>query len=169
MFCPKCGTKIEDSISFCPNCGANVNEFKNNMTQPVVQQPAEPVMNNSNVNNISVSPVVNPEPVVTNENNVSVINQNVENKPNKSKRDLLIILGIVGVIVIAVVLICAVGIWLYPAFSQTGGVAKISQNDAIQLIPLEDSREITLENATVKVDNGAISIVDATRYCDGEP
>ena len=65
-------------------------------------------------------------------------------------------------IVIAVVLICAVGIWLYPAFSQTGGVAKISQNDATQFIPLKDSREITLENATVKVENGTISIVDAT-------
>ena len=45
MFCPKCGTKIEDSISFCPNCGTNLNEFKNNENREVVQQSVEPVIN----------------------------------------------------------------------------------------------------------------------------
>lgn len=24
MFCPKCGTKMDDAMSFCPKCGARV-------------------------------------------------------------------------------------------------------------------------------------------------
>ena len=34
MFCPKCGTKIEDSISFCPNCGSQTNLNQNVQPQP---------------------------------------------------------------------------------------------------------------------------------------
>ena len=26
MFCPNCGTKIEDGVRFCPNCGAKIEE-----------------------------------------------------------------------------------------------------------------------------------------------
>lgn len=94
MFCPKCGTKLEENISFCPNCGTNLNEFKNNENRGVVQQSVEPV------NNVSTSSVVNTE--VMNVNNVN--DQNIPNKMNKSKRDLLIILGIAFVLVIGVCL-----------------------------------------------------------------
>lgn len=33
MFCPKCGTKLDESTKFCPNCGANV-------SPSAAQQPA---------------------------------------------------------------------------------------------------------------------------------
>lgn len=64
-------------------------------------------------------------------------------------------------IVIAVVLICAVSIWLYPALSDTGSFARIEQGENMQNISLETDCEIKLENATAKVENGKISIVDA--------
>lgn len=33
MFCPKCGTKLDESTKFCPNCGTNV-------SPSAAQQPA---------------------------------------------------------------------------------------------------------------------------------
>lgn len=64
-------------------------------------------------------------------------------------------------IVIAVVLICAVSIWLYPALSDTGSVARIEQGENVQSLSLENDCEIKLENATVKIENGEISIINA--------
>ena len=36
MFCPKCGTRVEEGTAFCPNCGAA-------LSQPQTAAPAAPV------------------------------------------------------------------------------------------------------------------------------
>ena len=64
-------------------------------------------------------------------------------------------------IVIAVVLICAVSIWLYPALSKEGTVAKIAQDESVQIVSLKNDCELSLNNATVKVEKGEISIIHA--------
>ena len=64
-------------------------------------------------------------------------------------------------IVIAIVLICAVGIWLYPALSDRGNVAVIEQGENVLRVSLEENRELELNNATVKIENGEISIIHA--------
>ena len=64
-------------------------------------------------------------------------------------------------IVIAVVLVCAISIWLYPALSNTGSLARIEQGENVQRVSLENDCEIKLENATVKVKGGKISITHA--------
>jgi len=64
-------------------------------------------------------------------------------------------------IVIAVVLICALGIWLYPALSATGTTAKITQGNDVQIVSLDSECEIPLENATAKIHDGEISIIHA--------
>lgn len=43
MFCPKCGTQIQDSEKFCPNCGALVSETETN-EQAAPAAEAQPIM-----------------------------------------------------------------------------------------------------------------------------
>ncbi len=64
-------------------------------------------------------------------------------------------------IVIAVVLICALGIWLYPAMSSTGTYAEIQQMGNVHKLPLGTDTTLQIENATVIVKDGAIAISSA--------
>ena len=64
-------------------------------------------------------------------------------------------------IVIAVVLLCAFAIWLYPFLSSEGTSAKIEHAGKSQSVSLAENRIIELENATVKVENGEIFIEEA--------
>lgn len=41
MFCPNCGTKVEDAIRFCPNCGAEIAAERPAEPEPVFE--AEPI------------------------------------------------------------------------------------------------------------------------------
>ena len=54
MFCPECGTKIEDSNRFCPECGTKIEEVKVN-EQIVTTQ--EELSTNSNEEDKSDSEV----------------------------------------------------------------------------------------------------------------
>lgn len=134
MFCPKCGTRIDGNISFCPKCGTNLNEFKSNVNVKIGQQAVEPVINNTYTSNISVNSVVNTEPVnIT--NNININDQPTESKPNKSKRDLIILLVVVGAIVIAVV--------LFFVFRKDGSDEQIDNpNDDTVNNPIEDTNNI---------------------------
>lgn len=51
MFCPNCGTKLDDNVSFCPNCGAAAKQYNQNAA-PVYAQPQQTpvIVNVSNVN-----------------------------------------------------------------------------------------------------------------------
>ncbi|MBR5479969.1 MAG: NusG domain II-containing protein [Clostridia bacterium] len=64
-------------------------------------------------------------------------------------------------IVIGVVFLSALLIWLYPALSETGATATITQDGVSQTVSLEKDLEIALENATVKIKDSRISITDA--------
>lgn len=91
MYCPYCRNQVADNVDFCPNCGTNIKDLRNKNEQPV--QP---------MTSHSVEPVDDTKPM-NNINNTSQNNKN-SNKINKSKRDLLIIIGIVLVIVIGIAL-----------------------------------------------------------------
>lgn len=64
--------------------------------------------------------------------------------------------------VIGIVFILAACIWVYPMFSQSGEIALIEQNGIVQTVSLQDDAEITLENATVLIENGEVYISEAT-------
>ena len=64
-------------------------------------------------------------------------------------------------IVIAVVLLLAFGIWLYPALSSAGEYATIEQDGQTQTVSLMQNSELSLPHATITVSNGNISITQA--------
>ena len=39
MWCPNCGTKLDDGAKFCPNCGTKV---QNDIIKPVSENRMEP-------------------------------------------------------------------------------------------------------------------------------
>ena len=87
MYCPNCRNQLADNVDFCPGCGTNIKDLRKMVEQqPAPVQPAETVVNSVPVNNI----------------NNSIKNNNEVKKPNKSKRDLLIILGVLAVVIIGV-------------------------------------------------------------------
>ncbi len=63
--------------------------------------------------------------------------------------------------VIAVVLICALIIWLYPALSEHGGKAQIKQGGEVKTISLNKEEIIELDGATVQISEGKISITES--------
>lgn len=88
MYCPNCRNQVADNVDFCPGCGTNIKDLRKMIEQqPTPAQPAESVVNSVPVNNI---------------NNSIQNNNNEVKKPNKSKRDLLIILGVLAVVIIGV-------------------------------------------------------------------
>ncbi len=47
MFCPNCGTQVQNGVSFCPNCGAGMAQGQGQQyaappQQPQYQQPQQP-------------------------------------------------------------------------------------------------------------------------------
>ena len=64
MFCPNCGSKVNDGSKFCSSCGAKLNDIQGvtpkveESVQPVVQQPVEQVVKQPFVN--STPPVQQP-------------------------------------------------------------------------------------------------------------
>ena len=54
MFCPNCGSSIEDNSQFCPNCGQVVDQPTQAPTQP--QQFEQPVYEATPVNNNYAAP-----------------------------------------------------------------------------------------------------------------
>jgi hypothetical protein len=82
---------VSDNVDFCPGCGTNIKDLRKMVEQQPVQpqqsaQSAETVVSSVPINNI----------------NNSIQNNNEVKKPNKSKRDLLIILGVLVVVIIGV-------------------------------------------------------------------
>lgn len=63
--------------------------------------------------------------------------------------------------VIAIVLVCALAIWLYPVFSEHGGKARIKQGGEVKTISLNKEEIIELDGATVKVFEGKIAITES--------
>lgn len=63
--------------------------------------------------------------------------------------------------VIALVLICALAIWLYPFFTKSGEHARIEQAQTLQKVSLFEDSEIQLDGATVSVKNGKIAITQS--------
>lgn len=65
-------------------------------------------------------------------------------------------------IVIAVVLVAAIGIWLYPALSSAGAMAKIEQDGKTKTVSLETDATFEIENATIAVKDGTICVSEAS-------
>ena len=87
MYCPNCRNQVADNVDFCPGCGTNIKDLRKMVEQqPAPAQSTETVVDSAPVNNI----------------NNSIKNNNEVKKPNKSKRDLLIILGVLAVVIIGV-------------------------------------------------------------------
>ena len=59
MFCPKCGTQLEDGVKFCPSCGASIQPeqpesavFETpSYTYTIPENPTQPVFNAAVINN----------------------------------------------------------------------------------------------------------------------
>jgi hypothetical protein len=85
MICPNCRNQIADNVDFCSGCGTNIKDLGKMVEQPTVPQ-AIPVVNTTPVNNFNN---------FTQYNNVG---------SNKSKRYLLIILGLLVVVIIGICL-----------------------------------------------------------------
>lgn len=87
MYCPNCRNQVADNVDFCPECGTNIKDLRKIVEQqPISEQPTETVVNSVPINNI----------------NNSIQKNNEVKKTNKSKRDLLIILGVLAVVIIGV-------------------------------------------------------------------
>lgn len=82
MYCPNCRSQVADNVSFCPCCGTNMDNLKNGVQQQSIQ-----------------GTVVNTTPI----NNINVSTQN-NNNLNKSKKNWLIILGLLLVVITGVIL-----------------------------------------------------------------
>ena len=63
--------------------------------------------------------------------------------------------------IVALVLIFAFAIWLYPVFSEHGGKAQIKQGEEIKTVSLNKEENIELHGATVCVFDGKIAITDS--------
>lgn len=63
--------------------------------------------------------------------------------------------------VIALVLVLAFGIWLYPFFSAVGNDAQIKQGEEIKTVSLLEDKELKIQGATVKIKDGSISITES--------
>ena len=63
--------------------------------------------------------------------------------------------------VIALVLICALAIWLYPFFTKSGERAIIEQAQVSRTVYLSEDGETQLDGATVRVKNGKIAITQS--------
>lgn len=123
MFCKKCGTKIEDGISFCPKCGNRVEQVnpENSVTSA---QTAEPDQNVGTPESISPdfktadSDVMNQtaqsaETAYSNaeEQNTSAMNLNLDYNNQPKKRKFPKKLVIIGTAVLLVVALIAVNFW----------------------------------------------------------
>ena len=42
MFCPKCGTQVEDGAAFCPTCGAKLADTAGQETPETPSEPTPP-------------------------------------------------------------------------------------------------------------------------------
>jgi uncharacterized membrane protein YvbJ len=56
MFCPNCGTKLEDDVKFCPNCGNQISQNDSSSQAANDVEPAKEVetVENTAVENASV-------------------------------------------------------------------------------------------------------------------
>ncbi|MCR4782736.1 MAG: zinc-ribbon domain-containing protein [Lachnospiraceae bacterium] len=111
MFCPNCGSKLEDGVKFCPSCGNKIsaNEEKpveqpteNNTVEQSTEQPVEqkveatqPVQNDVNNNTYQ-----NPNPGYGESASVNTTNNG--NNVNNILKDKRVIAGIVAAVVVVV-------------------------------------------------------------------
>lgn len=110
MICKKCGATISDGSKFCGYCGEKVNDI--NSTQIPVQDTEQPVVNDSEVNNVSLD---QNNQIVQPENQASVEQTNTDTETNASKspkkgnnnKIVFIVLGVVLAVLAAVLVILA--------------------------------------------------------------
>lgn len=90
MFCPKCGTELEEGVSFCTKCGAKIQSASEGKGAASSQAGAQ----NENTGEVAPAAVA-----------VQVQQPNASKSPKRTKRNIAIGAGVAIVLVIAIVVV----------------------------------------------------------------
>lgn len=171
MFCPKCGTKIEEGKRYCSNCGYDTNTENTEVlenekidnevleTENINNELIETKKTNNNETNNNQSNVVNMLNTNENQNNVEInkpINNstiNINSNPNNNNKTAIIFM----LSIIAFIILFLVAIYLV-FFAEDNKVEKSTNKEVEIKEEKEEINKDTIE-AKIKTNNGTITFL----------